>query len=242
MVSPAPVRAAISPGGAGAKARDLSRLEGFDGTRRWHHAEANVASCFQAGGGQPVAQQQIVTGIGVDDAKRQRFIAAAKIFGKGLHNAQAAILGQRPHRPRQFARQGDGVAAERNAGWNQQRLADTAQPQLDRESQRRQDDGGIQKAIGQLVGDIGPGGFGDQFGVQAFFRKPAELVRDNGRRGIGQAQEADAQSGVRPPAFEGNHVTHGFLSRFCSSCAATKSATIWASLRLSFMAFFRSQR
>ena len=40
-----------------------------------------------------------------------------------------------------------------------QLLADAAQAQLDGKGQRRNDHGGIEEAISQLVGDIGPGGF-----------------------------------------------------------------------------------
>jgi len=56
------------------------------------------------------------------------------------------------------------------------------------------------------------------------------------------AQKADAQLGTGPPAFQGHHFAHGLLSRCTASCSATNSATIWASLRLSFIAFFCSQR
>ena len=81
-----------------------------------------------------------------------------------------------------------------------------------------------------------------QFGIDAFFGEIAEFLRDNGGRGIGQAQKSDAQPGFGAAAAQSDDFAHGLLSRRGFSCSATNSATICASLRLSFIAFFCSQR
>ena len=70
----------------------------------------------------------------------------------------------------------------------------------------------------------------------------AESLRHDGGGGVGHPQKADAQSCAAAAGFQGHDIAHDFVSRFWASSSATNSATIWASLRLSFIAFFCSQR
>ena len=138
----------------------------------------------------------------------------------------AAIPGETPDLVRQIARQGDGVAAMRNTAGHQKRLTDSTQTQLDSKGQRRQDDRGIQQAISQLVGDIGPGRLKMELRLDSFLRKPAEFVGDNGGRGIGEPKKSNSQRGFGAAAAQRDDFAHDLLSRRGFSCSATNSATI----------------
>ena len=96
------------------------------------------------------------------------------------------------------------------------RLADAAKPQFDRESQRRHDYRGVQKTIGQLVCDIGPGWFGHQFCIHAFIVEIAILLSIDNCVGIGQTQYADAQSGLGLARLQAHDIAHGLASRWAS--------------------------
>ena len=134
------------------------------------------------------------------DAQRQRLIAPGKTICQRL--GAGTVLGQVSYLLRQIARQGDGVAAMRNVAGHQKRLTDPAQAQLHGEGKRRQNDRGIQQAISQLVGDIGPGRLHMEFRLDPFLGKPAELLRDNGGRRIGETKKSQTQPGFGAAAAQ----------------------------------------
>lgn len=60
--------------------------------------------------------------------------------------------------------------------------------------------------------------------------------------GIGQPQKIRAQFGTAAPVLQRRHRAHGPVFYCLVSSSATNSVTICVSLRLSFIAFFCSQR
>ena len=133
----------------------------------------------------------------------------------------------------------DRVAAEAHAIGNDQRLGGSAQAERDREGERRNDHRRVERAIGQLVGDVGPGRLDRQRDVEALVGEKAELVGDDRRRRIGQPQQADRDFPAGHGAG-GDSVTH--LSSPSASWSLMRSAATSAIRRLSFIALLRSQR
>ena len=73
-----------------------------------------------------------------------------------------------------------------------------AQAERDGEGERRDDDGGVERAVGELVSDVRPGRLDRQRDVEALVGEEAELMCDDDRGRVGQAQEADRD--LRAPA------------------------------------------
>ena len=194
-------RGLLVPRLADAVAVDRATREMRHHVRRRHHRKAHVAIRIDAARSEPQAQQVIVRGVGED--RRQRDGRAALARAASDDGGQGAGIERRAGRamvadmlgrsvldlPPQRVRQRDRVAVQMQRHRRDHRDVDAVDAQRGRERHRREHVGRVEQADRELVADVGPGDFAEQFDVETVTLVEAEHLREQHGRAVDQGNE-----------------------------------------------------
>ena len=163
----------------------------------WDDHDPGTVFGMNPRGLQPSAEQDVVGGEGMDNAKGEGFLKGPSVRGKGgavLHALFPELPGE-----------GDGVAMQVE---NQRRHAgrrDTAHSAVGGHEQTRGSLGGVQLAVDDFVANGGPADLALEPHIHAVRGEEPQMLREEQGRGIGQGHEAEAEH----CAFWMEYVGHG---------------------------------
>jgi hypothetical protein len=155
---------------------------------RGHDDDADVFIGVYLSGAEPVAQDDILHGVGEDDAEHEEaFVASALNLGAQSGGVAHAAFpeggGER-----------DGVAVGVEHGGGEARGGDAAEAESGRDKHGRDGVSGVELAVDNFIADGGPADLAAQLHVETTAAEKALRVRDEDGRGVGERDKAHAQA------------------------------------------------
>jgi len=188
---------------AGAVAVERAGREVAEGLCGRHDNDAHVLGRIDAGGAQPLEQQQVMHGVPAHDAERELLLAApaARLGAKTGRRAHPGVP--------EAARECERVAVEIEHKGGQHVGAEAVQAESHRPEHRGRHGRGVEFAADDLVPHGGPADLAGELDAQAASDKEPALARHEERRSVGQGQIAQAQrAGRSSQREEGVHACH----------------------------------
>ena len=192
------------PGFAGAVAVDGAGDEVAEHLGGRDDDDTDVAFGVDAGGEQPVAEEQVVGRVVENDTEGQG-LARGAVLHVGTERGGVPDAGVP-----QGAGEGEGVAVEVEDESGEDRGGRAAEAELGGPEHRGGRVGGVEFAVDNFFADGGPADFAAEFDAQAMAGEEVLLGGDGERSGVGESEKADAQ---RPRLGRGRDRGGGWRGR-----------------------------